>query len=112
MTRHAPTLLLTAVAAFAGCRQLPPPTPDSDSRQARYVAATTLTSGDEYAGVQVITAVPLRHITAVDAEARLRGQLPEGVTVGRTGQAKKLLLQGPGQAVVAAMKVLTELDVR
>jgi hypothetical protein len=83
-----------------------------DSAEARYVDVTALTNSDEYAHVQVLTSVPLRHITAVDAEARLHATLPEGVRMGHVGQAKHLLLQGPGQGVVQAIKALEKLDVR
>ena len=111
MTKHAPALLLTSVAVLAGCSELPPQPRDRDSSQARYVDATTLTSGDEYFGVEVITSVPLHHITAVDAETRLREDLPQGVRVGHVGESKHLLIQGPAEDVVEAINLLRKLDV-
>ena len=56
--------------------------------------------------------MPLRHISAVDAEAGLRRDLPENVLTGRVGQKKAVLLQGPGQEVVEAIRILKKLDVR
>ena len=91
---------------------MPPQTRHVDSTGARYVDATVLTSGDEYSGVEVLTSVRLRHITAVDAEAGLRADLPEGVRISRAGQPQALLLQGPGHEVVEAIETLQKLDVR
>ncbi len=112
MTKHVPAVFLASVAVLAGCSQPPPQTRNIEGSQARYVDAATLTSGDDYSGVEVLTSVPLRHISAVDAEAGLRRDLPENVLTGRVGQKKAVLLQGPGQEVVEAIRILKKLDVR
>jgi hypothetical protein len=112
MTNRLLALVITLLAVLAACSQIPPQPRHTGSSDARYVEATVLTSGDEYSLVQVITSVPLRHISAVDAETRLRASLPEGVLASRVGAAKKLLLQGPGHGVIEAIKALEKLDVR
>lgn len=74
--------------------------------------ATALTSSDEYSDVQVLTSVALRHVSAADAEARLRSQLPEGVRVSRVGESKELLIQGPGHSVTESIRQFEKIDVR
>ena len=103
---------LTLLAAIVACRQLPTGASASATDGARYVEATALTSGSEYADVQVLTAVALQHVSAADAEARLQGKLPEGVRVARSGEPNQLLIQGRGKAVTDSIKALAKIDVR
>ncbi|MFT4513999.1 MAG: hypothetical protein ACI89X_003679 [Planctomycetota bacterium] len=112
MAKYVCALWLSSLAVVTGCRQLATPDQDNASAQARYVDVATLTSGAAHSGGDVITSVPLHHITALDAEAGLRSDLPASVRVARVGQSKSVLLQGPAQAVVAAIKTLKTLDVR
>jgi hypothetical protein len=103
---------LTLLAAITACRQMPTGESVSSTDGARYVEATALTSGSEYADAQVVTAVALQHVSAADAEARLQGKLPEGVRVARSGESNQLLIQGSGKAVTESIKVLAKIDVR
>jgi hypothetical protein len=112
MNRRLVALSFTLLAGIAACSQMPSRTPDSGTPDPRYVDVTALTSGDEYADVQVLTAVPLRQISAADAESRLQANLPEGVRVARIGATQQLLIQGPGRAVTESIKELQRIDVR
>lgn len=85
---------------------------DTGTQGARYVNAAVLTRGDEHSNAEVLTVVALQHISAADAEARLQAILPEGVRVGRAGDAKSLAIQGPGRAVTKSIKELERIDVR
>lgn len=110
---HGPTAVLATalatVSMLTGCSQLAQQ-PQNDPSQARYVDATTLTSGSEYAGMHILTSVALQHLTAAAAEAAMQEHLPEGVHVGRTGKSTHLLIQGPGPKVAAAINILKKLD--
>ncbi|MBK8096742.1 MAG: hypothetical protein IPK26_06525 [Planctomycetes bacterium] len=106
---RAPALVWLAV--FGSCQQLPQKPADAGVADARYVDAAVLTHGHDHSGV-ILTAVPLQHISAADAEARLRPTLPAGVSVNRVGEAAQLLIQGPGSAVRVAIEQLQRIDVR
>lgn len=103
---------ITLLAVCTACSQMPSRPSDGDSPGARYVDAAALTSGAEYSNVQVLTSVPLRHVSAADAEARLQAKLPQDVRVSRVGEANQLLLQGRGQAVAESIKEIQRIDVR
>lgn len=103
------SILLFVVVAGS---QMPPKPSDSDSSSVRYVDAAALTGGDGYSDVEVLTSVALQHVSAADAEARLRPKLPEGVRVSRVGAARALLIQGRGQAVTDSVKELAKIDSR
>lgn len=100
--------LALAVLTFAVACQVPSP----ESGGARFVDAKVLASGDDYADVEVLTSVTLRHVPAADAAARLEPKLPAGVRVGRVGNTEQLLIQGPGRAVAASIATLAAIDVR
>ena len=112
MTHPVLALAFVWMTVLGSCQQAPPRPADAGDQEARYVDATILTKGDDYSGVQVLTAVPLRHISAADAEARLQVTLPAGARVSRVGGAPQLLIQGPGKAVRALLEELARLDVR
>ena len=111
MNHRALALSFAMLAFTAACTQMPPRT-SSGTPGARYVDSASLTNGDAYSDAQVLTSVPLLHVSAADAEARLRGCVPEGVRVSCIGQTKQLLIQGRGWAVTESIMELRKIDVR
>lgn len=112
MNHRTSTLSCILLVVLAACGQMPSTRSDGDASGPRYVDVEALTSGDAYSDVQVLTSVVLQHISAVDAEARLQANLPEGVRVSRVGATQKILLQGRGQAVTESVHELGKIDVR
>ncbi len=91
---------------------MPPRPSDSGTPGVRFVEAAALTRGDEFADVQVLTSVALQHVSAADAEAWLQAKWPKGLRVSRVGEARQLLIQGSGQAVLQSIQELKKIDVR
>lgn len=104
-------LSLTLLSALVGCSSAPEAAQPEPS-DARYVTADELVRSDDDADSCVLTSVPLLYVSPVDAETRLRINLPEGVLVSRVGASKQLLLQGPGSGVKEAIDALLAIDVR
>lgn len=103
------TFVTCLAGLLAGCAQLPHS--NSDGADARYVPAAELGARGKHAGVEVLTSIPLRHITARAAEQHLRRSLPEGVRMGTTGNVNSILLQGPGPRVFDTVETLKKFDV-
>ena len=102
------SLSVLLVAILAGCSQL---AQEQAGSQARFVEAAKLERGEVAVRGEVITSVPLRHLSAQQAEDGLRAKLPKGVHVARVGSSNGLLLQGPSHGVVTAIHTLRSLDV-
>jgi hypothetical protein len=78
---------------------------------AMYVQASKLGKRCRHEGVEVLTSIPLHHITATAAEKMLRKSLPEVVRMGGTGSNHSISLQGQGPRVYDAVEMLRKFDV-
>ena len=108
------TLVFWLACLLVGCAKSPHPRiegTDAPGVHAMYVPESELGARSKHDGVEVLTSILLRHITASAAEQHLRGRLPEGVRMGRPGQVNSILLQGPGPRVYDAVETLKKFDV-
>ncbi|MEO0478962.1 MAG: hypothetical protein AAF196_05730 [Planctomycetota bacterium] len=112
MPRQLLSSIAFAAATLTSCAVPEPARSQADGAEARYVEASSLLTSDEHRRTEVLTSVELHEISAEDVETLIQGELPANVRVARTGQSDALLLQGPGEQVVAAIEVVRRLDAR
>ena len=110
MTRLRLSSIVLAGMALTSCAAPGPEARDADGSEARYVEAASLLGRDDHRDLDVLTSVELRRLSAEEVETLLQSELPENVRVGRTGRSDALLLQGPGEEVVAAIRMVQRLD--